>query len=70
MNHEGDTLLAFTVSGDRSPTDIVIVESSGFPELDEASINCLKYFRYGRITANGQPIAHDEKTVFTWRLRD
>lgn len=68
-NHEGETLVSFVVAKDGTVKNVSVARSSGYPELDQASVNCVATFRYEPATANGNPVEYDSKVVMVWRLR-
>ena len=70
LNHQGDTLLAFTASADGSIKNTAIAKSSGYDELDKAAITCASAFRYRPVTLpDGKRVNVDMKTDIVWRVR-
>jgi protein TonB len=50
--------------------DTSLVETSGFPRLDEAALKVAKAYRYSPGTENGKPVASCLTYRLTWKLRD
>jgi TonB family protein len=69
LEHEGTTVLSFTIAEDGTVKNIAVAESSGYDELDKATIECVSKFQYRPVKQNGRPVAIDSTTRFVWRLR-
>lgn len=65
---QGQTMLRFYIAEDGSVHDIVVVNSSGSAQLDQASIDCITPWTYKPATWDGQPIAVMWKAQIDWFL--
>lgn len=69
LNHEGTTLLAFTVNTDGTISNISVAQSSGHDELDQAAMSCAQdWSSYKPAQQNGAPVAVPWKAKVVWRL--
>jgi protein TonB len=69
LNHEGTTLLAFTVNTDGTISNISVAQSSGHDELDQAAMSCAQdWSSYKPALQNGAPVAVPWKAKVVWRL--
>ena len=59
---EGQSVACFLIEPDGSVKNVNIIETSGNPDLDLATISCVSKFRYKPATSDGQPIE------FPWTL--
>jgi len=66
---EGVTVLSLIVAKDGSVRDLKIVQSSGNAALDDASILCVRDFRYRPATEGGEPVEVVLKVQSVWRLK-
>ena len=70
LREQGRVILRICVLGDGSVGDVMLVTSSGFSRLDDASITMVKRkFRYNPATQGGRPIEHCQNEAVTWQLR-
>jgi periplasmic protein TonB len=69
LNHEGNTVLAFTVQTDGTISNISVAQSSGHDELDQAAVQCAQnWSNYKPATRDGQPVAVPFKATVKWNL--
>lgn len=68
LGHEGTTVLGFTIGTDGSVRDVKVVQSSGFPELDDAAIPCAQGWQYKPAMQNGAPVEVPWQAKVTWKL--
>jgi TonB family protein len=64
---EGTTLLGFKITPEGSVENIVVLNSSGSPDLDEASVACAKQWLYRPASQNGVPIEVPWKAMVKWK---
>jgi TonB family protein len=69
LQEQGTTTLAFVVTEQGAVTNIVIQDSSGYDDLDAASITCVSQWRYLPPTNNGVPTKLPWKAKVRWALR-
>ena len=67
-NAEGVATLTFVVTKDGSVRDLKLVRSSGNSALDDASITCVRNFRYQPATENGHPVEVVRMVQQVWKL--
>lgn len=67
-HHQGDVTLNFTVNTDGTVSNVLVSQSSGYPELDEAAIECVVKFIYKPATKDTQPLAKDWHATIHWFL--
>jgi len=68
LEHEGTTVLSYTIAEDGTVKNAAVTQSSGFKELDQASLDCLATFHFLPVMQNGQRIAVDSTMKTVWRL--
>jgi len=68
LNQEGTTLVSVHVATDGSIQSPSVIQSSGYPALDQASLKCVGSYRYFPATQNGRPVAIDRTLSVAWRL--
>ena len=69
LGHEGSVVLSFTVGADGGVSNVTVVQSSGFPELDAAAIPCAEKWQYKPAEENGAPVAKTGyQAKVTWKL--
>ncbi len=69
LGHEGATQLVFTVNTDGTISDMRVAQSSGYPELDQASVEGAKCWTYKPATQDGHPVAVTWHATVNWRLK-
>lgn len=69
LNEQGRTSLSFHIMPDGAVQKVSVVQSSGYDDLDQASINCVLPWRYAIATRDGKPVEFEWKTSMTWALR-
>jgi protein TonB len=69
MNHEGTTIITFTIGVDGYPKNITVKESSGFEELDQAAIPCATRWHYNPAMQNGQPVEVQQTAKVVWQIQ-
>jgi len=69
LNHQGVTVVEFTIEADGSVTNAHVVKSSGYDELDNASIPCTQSWTYRPALLNGKPIATTHTADVIWKLQ-
>jgi protein TonB len=57
LKEQGTTTLSFTVTAAGDVENPAVAKSSGFPDLDQAAIQCASGWRYKAAIANGQSVA-------------
>lgn len=65
---EGTTTLSFTITDEGTVANPVVFTSSGYPALDQASLQCVKDWRYKPAVKDGKPIAVPWKVQVRWAL--
>jgi TonB family protein len=69
LNHEGATVLMVHIDDKGTVTDADVAQSSGWPELDDASKQCAtKTLHFTPATQDGKPIASSKKFRIVWKL--
>jgi len=70
MHHQGVAVLSFTISADGTVKNVVVTQSTGFAELDQASIAAASRFRFRcAVTQNGKLVDNDTKLAMIWRIQ-
>jgi protein TonB len=59
--------MAFTITAEGTVSDPYVERSSGYPELDKASLDCVKTWRYRPATEDGHPVAAHWEANVQWR---
>lgn len=67
---QGSVTLGFTVAANGEVSDLAIVHSSGFKNLDRATFNILKDCQFRPLTVEGQAYRSTSSVVYVWRLKD
>ena len=67
---EGAVLVEVEIRADGSPGRIKVVESSGYPSLDQAVVEALRKGRYTPATKGGRPVPSVRSGHFTFKLED
>jgi TonB family protein len=65
---QGKVTLAFTITDKGRTEDIRIAVSSGYEALDNASMACVRTWRYKPATHDGQPISVPWRAEVMWRV--
>jgi TonB family protein len=68
LNQEGNTVVSFQIVTDGTVEHLAMTKSSGYPVLDQASLDCVAAYRYFPAKQNGQPVAIDREMNINWRL--
>ncbi len=69
MHEQGTVGLSMIIGTDGVPKNIEVEKSSGKPRLDQASVECLKTWRYKPAMKDGQPIEIPGHPTITWALQ-
>lgn len=67
---EGTVILDVSVGADGRAAAVTLVASSGFPDLDRASVRAAEQARFKPGTRNGKPVAAAARLTLIFRLRD
>lgn len=70
MNHTGTVLLSVEVLSNGKVGDVRVIQSTGYPRLDEAAVKAAREWRLRPGTSNGVPTAMWKQIPITFRLRD
>ena len=65
---EGSVRLRVNVSADGLPTDVIVVRSSGFDEMDRAALEAVKAWRFQPARRSGQAVAALAEVPIVFRL--
>ncbi len=68
--HEGTVTLAFNITAEGMVTDLGILNSSGYPELDVAAVECASHWRYKPANDGTKPIAVPRRAEMRYGHRD
>jgi len=63
----GTTAVGFEISADGSVANVSVIQSSGDPDLDQMSVDCVKTWRYAPATKDGVAVAVPWKTAIVWK---
>jgi TonB family protein len=66
--NEGDVTFSYHVTAEGRTTNIRILKSSGYPGLDQASVDCVTAWHFFPFARNGEPIEIDREGAARWRL--
>jgi periplasmic protein TonB len=70
LGEQGTVILEVMVEPNGRASDVKIIQSSGFPRLDEAAVNGVKAsYRFAPGTLDGKPAAMPYTFKFTWKLQ-
>jgi TonB family protein len=69
LGEEGATTVQFHVEADGSVRDASVFVSSGYRDLDNASIACAKFWRYQPSMKDGKPIEVLRSATIRWQIR-
>lgn len=68
--HQGTVLLAIVVSSEGNVASANVVQSSGFPELDQAAVSwVIAHWKYKPALQNGQPVPSQTQAAVKFDLR-
>lgn len=71
LNHEGVVLLKITIAASGDVTDVQVMQSSGYGELDKAAQEWVKsHWRYRPATQGGHPVASTTEARVRFNLRE
>jgi TonB family protein len=62
---EATVILWFTVTPEGSATDVIVMNSSGYPGLDKAAVACALHQHFEPAMQDGRPVA-DRRRVLIW----
>jgi TonB family protein len=65
---QGMTGLSFHIEPDGSVKDVIVVQSSGHSDLDQATVDCVSKWRYYPATQSGQAVEIDDQFRVRWSL--
>jgi len=68
LNHEGTSVVSFKIEPDGSVKDISVVQSSGYPDLDDAATPCVSTWQYKPAMQNGQPVETTWTAKVVWKV--
>ncbi len=69
LNHEGNTVVTVHIGADGSVTGADVSQSSGFSDLDQASVQCVtNAWHFSPATSNGAPIESTKQDRIVWKL--
>jgi protein TonB len=68
LSEQGRCLLNVTVQADGSTRDVSLVQSSGYPRLDEACLHALFPGKFIPATENGKPVEITVQIPIDWSL--
>jgi TonB family protein len=63
----GVTLVAFKITGQGSVTGVKVVKTSGYADLDQAALACVKPWQYSPVVVDGKAVAAQWLAKMTWR---
>lgn len=70
LNETGATTVKYVVNADGSIGSATVEKSSGYPRLDDASVQCIQHgWRQTPATQNGKPISITTQVRIVWRLQ-
>lgn len=69
MKEEGEVILKLRILRDGRVAAVRIHESSGYPRLDRAAVEAVRYWRYQPATVGGEAIEYDYLQPIEFRLR-
>lgn len=64
----GESKVTYVIESDGSTSDVKIVKSSGWKELDDAAVSCATTRHYAPLTAGGKPARAQWNANFDWRI--
>lgn len=67
--HEGNVTLEVKVASDGTASSVVLVESCGYAELDEAAVAAVRTARFAPAREDGAAISGSLRLTFDFRLR-
>lgn len=70
IHAEGRTTLSFVVATDGSVKNIKVKDGSGNKDLDDASVQCVTYWRYLPVVKDAGPIELPWEAAIDWRMED
>lgn len=65
---EGVTTLRATITAEGAATGISVIQSSGWPMLDDAAVQCFGTWHFAPATRNGVPMTFAMKYSVQWKL--
>lgn len=69
LQQTGNTLLAFTITSTGAVSNISVAQSSGYPRLDEAAVQCAQRWSYTPATKDGVPADVQSKAIVKWTIK-
>jgi protein TonB len=71
LHEQGATRLRYLIGTDGNVKDVEILDSSGYPRLDEASVEIVKKkWRFWPALENGKPVEIWMPANIVWKLAD
>lgn len=68
LGEEGPTVVDFTVNRNGTVSDALVIESSGFPRLDDASMSAMKQMLYSQPKRGDAPVDCVAHLKIVWKL--
>ena len=68
LGEQGTTIVTFRIAKDGTVGNLIVARSSGFADLDNATLACVSQFHYYPPTKDGQPIEIDYRAGVPWRM--
>lgn len=66
LSHHGTTVVRFQIGPDGAVNELSVSTSSGYKELDAATLQCIASWKYFPARQNGQPVSLDETMGIDW----
>jgi protein TonB len=70
LGEEGDVIATYTVNVNGTVSDVSLLQSSGLPRLDNATLNAARQLIYTPAKSGGTPVACLNHLRVAWRLSD
>ena len=70
LGQQGDALVAFTITADGSVKNPVVRRTSGYAQLDAASLDSVAPCRFTPATRDGKAVESRATLAYSWRLED
>jgi TonB family protein len=67
-SENGDVSVTFRIAADGTVKDVLVVNPSDFPDLDDATVRCVSTFLYNPATRDGKPVEVDRSSRIRWRV--
>ena len=69
LNESGITRLSFKITAGGGVAGVMVAQSSGHDDLDQAAVSCASRWTYKPALQNGQPVEVPWQTDVKWSLR-